>query len=306
MNTDKKFEESFNVDDWEVKTENGFVPIVTSHKTVKYQVYEIRTKGGYYLRAADTHIVFDAYNNEIFLKDIVLGTYIKTSSGLEEVITISSTDSYENMYDLQVNSIYHSYYTNGILSHNTTTAALYLLWYAMFNDDKSVFVAAHKGSGAEEIMQRIRYAYEACPDHIRCGTTTYAASRIVFDNKSSIEAQTTTENTGRGKSISLLYCLDGNTRVTVRDKETQEVKEIELQGLYTELENCYIESIEQIGMYRITLENDIYIDIPENRSVYVEDEKVDIGDITKGERLNYGNGYSKIIEIEYIDKEKGE
>ena len=204
------------------------------------------------------------------------------------------------MYDLQVNHHHQSYYTNGILGHNTATAALYLLWYAMFNDDKTILVAAHKGSGATEIMQRIRYAYESCPDHIRCGTTTYAASKMVFDNKSSIEAQTTTENTGRGLSISLLYCLDGNTKVTVKDKLTGQIKEIELQGLYTELENCTIETIEHIGSYKVYLDNDIVYEIPENRSVYVEDSKVHIGDITKGDRMNYGDGYVEIVDIVYL------
>ena len=42
----------------------------------------------------------------------------------------------------------------------TTCAAPYLLWYAMFVPDSTILVAAHKHTGAQEIMQRIRYAYE--------------------------------------------------------------------------------------------------------------------------------------------------
>jgi hypothetical protein len=88
----------------------------------------------------------------------------------------------------------------------TTCAAGYLLWYAMFHSDQTILVAAHKYTGAQEIMQRIRYAYEDCPDHIRCGVTSYNKQSIEFDNGSRIVAQTTTSNTGRGLSISLLYC----------------------------------------------------------------------------------------------------
>ena len=88
----------------------------------------------------------------------------------------------------------------------TTCAAGYLLWYAMFNPDQTVLVAAHKYTGAQEIMQRIRYAYEDCPDHIRCGVVSYNKGSIEFDNGSRIVSQTTTSNTGRGMSISLLYC----------------------------------------------------------------------------------------------------
>jgi hypothetical protein len=49
----------------------------------------------------------------------------------------------------------------------TTCAAGYLLWYAMFHPDQTILIAAHKYTGSQEIMQRIRYAYEDCPDHIR-------------------------------------------------------------------------------------------------------------------------------------------
>ena len=88
----------------------------------------------------------------------------------------------------------------------STTAAGYLLWYAMFNPDVTVLIAAHKYAGAQEIMHRIRYAYEDCPDHIRCGVTSYNKGSMEFDNGSRIVSQTTTDNTGRGMSISLLYC----------------------------------------------------------------------------------------------------
>jgi hypothetical protein len=54
-------------------------------------------------------------------------------------------------------------------------------------------------------MQRIRYAYEFCPDHIRAGATSYNKGSLEFDNGSRIVSQTTTETTGRGMSISLLY-----------------------------------------------------------------------------------------------------
>jgi len=91
-------------------------------------------------------------------------------------------------------------------SGKTTCAAGYLLWFAMFHPDQTILVAAHKYTGSQEIMQRIRYAYELCPDHIRCGVVSYNKGSIDFDNGSRIVSATTTGNTGRGMSISLLYC----------------------------------------------------------------------------------------------------
>ena len=90
-------------------------------------------------------------------------------------------------------------------SGKSTSAAGYLLWYAMFVPDSTILIAAHKYTGAQEIMQRIRYAYEACPDHIKAGVVTYNKGSLDFENGSRIVSATTTENTGRGMSISLLY-----------------------------------------------------------------------------------------------------
>jgi hypothetical protein len=104
---------------------------------------------------------------------------------------------------------YHMYrYSISLMPRQTgksTSAAGYLLWYAMFVPDATILIAAHKYTGSQEIMQRIRYAYESVPDYIRAGATSYNKGSIDFDNGSRIVSATTTENTGRGMSISLLY-----------------------------------------------------------------------------------------------------
>ncbi len=93
-----------------------------------------------------------------------------------------------------------------IPTHNTACAAAFLLWYAMFHDDQTILIAANVYRQAQEIMHRIRTAYEECPDHIRAGAVAYNKGSITFDNGSRIVSQATTANTGRGMSISLLYC----------------------------------------------------------------------------------------------------
>jgi hypothetical protein len=112
-------------------------------------------------------------------------------------------------YQRRLIATYHNYrFSISMMPRQTgksTSAAGYLLWYAMFIPDSTILVAAHKYLGAQEIMQRVRYAYENCPDHIRAGVTSYNKGSLEFDNGSRIVSQTTTENTGRGMSISLLY-----------------------------------------------------------------------------------------------------
>jgi hypothetical protein len=115
------------------------------------------------------------------------------------------------LYEFQVDLIrtYHKYRKSvNMVSRQmgkTTVAAGYLLWYAMFVEDATILVASNKYDGAQEIMHRVRYAYESVPDHIRAGVKTYNKRSIDFDNNSRIVATTTTENTGRGMSLSLVY-----------------------------------------------------------------------------------------------------
>lgn len=112
-------------------------------------------------------------------------------------------------YQARLIDTYHNYRSSIALmprqSGKTTSAAGYLLWYAMFIPDSTILIAAHKYAGAQEIMQRIRYAYENCPNHIKAGVVTYNKGSLDFENGSRIVSATTTENTGRGMSITLLY-----------------------------------------------------------------------------------------------------
>ena len=113
-------------------------------------------------------------------------------------------------YQKRLIKTYHNYrYSISMMPRQTgksTSAAGYLLWMAMFRPDSTILIAAHKYTGSQEIMQRIRYAYELCPDHIRAGVTSYNKGNLDFENGSRIVSTTTTENTGRGMSITLLYC----------------------------------------------------------------------------------------------------
>jgi hypothetical protein len=117
-------------------------------------------------------------------------------------------EAFDYQEDLLFSYHTHRYSVNmlGRQMGKTTTAVGYLLWYAMFVPDSTILICAHKYTGAQEIMQRLRYAYETCPDFIRAGVTSYNKQSIEFENGSRIVAQTTTETTGRGMSISLLYC----------------------------------------------------------------------------------------------------
>jgi hypothetical protein len=145
------------------------------------------------------------------------------------------------MYCVEVNSENpqdpnnHLYYSNGILSHNTATAAAFLLWYTTFQPNQSILIAANVFRAATEIMDRIRFAYEELPDWLRAGVVKYNVTTISFDNGSKIESTTTTPSSGRGKSISLLFCLSGETTVDVRNRHSGVIEKITLSELQLRL-----------------------------------------------------------------------
>ena len=113
-----------------------------------------------------------------------------------------------DLFDYQIDLLkcYHeNRYSINMLGRQmgkSTCAGGYLLWFAMFKPDSTILIAAHKHTGSQEIMQRIRYGYELCPDFLRAGVVSYNKGSIEFDNGSRIVSATTTGNTGRGMSIS--------------------------------------------------------------------------------------------------------
>jgi len=119
----KKFTETNNVNNYSVMTDTGWEIIENIHTTIEYEVYELELDNGmYFIRCADNHLVFDDQYNEIFVKDLNVGDLILTDSGLNTVTSIYKTGEFEEMFDLEINSKNHRYYTNGILSHNTQLA----------------------------------------------------------------------------------------------------------------------------------------------------------------------------------------
>lgn len=206
MIKDKKFIETFDINDWEVFTDNGWEDVVKIHKTIPYQVWKITTKS-FELECADKHLVFDENMFPTYVDELYIGKKIQTENGLEEIISIENYGYEENMYDLELNiDINHRYYTNNILSHNTITTAIYLLWYAMAFDHKIILVTAQDLRAASENLGKIKGVYENCPDFLKKGLVEDNKSKMVFDNGSEIHVRPSTLKAPRGISPSIIYC----------------------------------------------------------------------------------------------------
>lgn len=202
---DRKFIESHDVSEWEVLTDVGFRPIISSNKTTPYTIFKLILSDGKFLDCADTHIVFLEDYSEVFVKDLTVGDIIHTADGLVSVFSISETDVQENMYDLSVDSEDHRFYTNGILSHNTTTASGVLLHYLIFNKNYSIGILANKAPQSREILSRVQLMYEYLPNWMQHGIKTWNKGDIELDNGSKAFTAATSASAIRGKSVNCLY-----------------------------------------------------------------------------------------------------
>jgi hypothetical protein len=205
-NITRKFIESFELHNYEVLSDSGFVPISHIHKTIPYRKWKIVLDSGESLYCADDHIVFDDNLNEIFVKDCIPNqTKIMTKNGYSLVKQCYSLDTTENMYDLSIDSEDHRFYTNGILSHNSTTIIAYLLHQIIFRDNTSVAMLANKGSTARELLGRLQLSYENLPLWLQQGINTWNKGNIELENGSKVIAASTSSSAIRGGAYKILF-----------------------------------------------------------------------------------------------------
>lgn len=200
----RKFVEVFEIDEWEVLSDTGYVPITHSNKTIEYRVYSVSLDNGHTIQCADDHIFIDVYGNEIFAKD-TLGVSLTSINGPSKVINVSDCGYSEHMYDLSIDSESHTYYTNGILSHNTTVATIILLHFALFNNAKRIGLLSNKADSSREILDRIQMAYENLPKWMQIGVKEWNKGSVEFANESRIIAAASSSSSIRGKAMAFLY-----------------------------------------------------------------------------------------------------
>ena len=90
-------------------------------------------------------------------------------------------------------------------SGKSISACGYLLWFALFQSEKSIAVLANKGATAREMLARITIMLENIPFFLQPGVKALNKSNIDFSNNSRIIAAATTGSSIRGLSINLLY-----------------------------------------------------------------------------------------------------
>lgn len=89
-------------------------------------------------------------------------------------------------------------------SAKTTSSAMFLLWYILFNTDKNAIVLGNKGKTAKEILSKVKQVFLEVPHFLKPGVEKWNENEVVFDNGCRILTETTVAEPAIGFT---LHCV---------------------------------------------------------------------------------------------------
>ena len=87
----------------------------------------------------------------------------------------------------------------------TTTSAIYILWYILFNKEKNVLMLGDIADTTKEIIDKVKNILNNLPFFMKPGITINNVMSMKFDNGCRIIGRSTTKKSAIGLSINLLY-----------------------------------------------------------------------------------------------------
>ena len=173
------------------------------------------------------------YNDPIYFTE----NYIKIIHLDEGLIPIELYD-FQREIILSIANNRNTIVTASRQRGKSTCVCAAILHFILFNADKTVALLANKGDTAREIFSKVRLAYVNLPLWMQQGVLDWNKGSLLLENNSRVVATSTSPDAIRGYSISLLYvdeCVVGSTSITVRNKITGNIEEINIEDLYDRL-----------------------------------------------------------------------
>lgn len=188
-----------------VLTDVGYQPVSYIYNTKPFKIYKVILENGYYIECADKHMLFDENLKIIYVDNLVENvSKVMTDRGPSTVKSVTISNTKVSMCDVSIDHPYHRYYTNGILSHNSTTTAIFCLWSVLFRNDRNALILSKSGPAGQDLIKKIKDMYLYLPYHLKLGTLKWNQSEIAFDNNSTISTEAFSPTAGLGKTINFL------------------------------------------------------------------------------------------------------
>ncbi len=232
--TNRKFIESYPGNGKKILTQNGYKEIIEVHKTVPYRKFKIQLENGLFLECAYNHVIIREDYSEIYAKDS-LDSFIITQLGISKVVEVVDLEIEEHMYDISIDSEDELYFSQGILSHNSSksiSTSIYANHLIIFDKEKNIGIVANKAGLAREFLLNIKNIFLELPIWMKVGVESWNKSFVEFENGVRCLTDVPSQDSFRGFSI---HCLDGESEVEVYDKIDKCYKVITLEELYDSL-----------------------------------------------------------------------
>ncbi|QMP83904.1 MAG: hypothetical protein [Caudoviricetes sp.] len=130
--------------------------------------------------------------------------YMKIISLNEGLVTFNPYPYQRNMIKTFVDNRY-SIVTTARQAGKSTTTCGFILWYIIFQADKTVALLANKGDTAREILGRVQLAYQHLPKWLQQGVKEWNKGSFELENNSRVIAAATSASAIRGYTINLLF-----------------------------------------------------------------------------------------------------
>ena len=188
-----------------VLADSGFQPISHIYNTKPFEIYKITLENGYSIECADKHMLFDDSLNIIYADEVESGnSVLMTDKGPSIVKSVEINYTKVGMCDVTVDHPDHRFYTNGILSHNSVTTAIFCLWSILFKNDRAGLILSKSGPAGRDLLKKIKDMFLYLPYHLKLGVYKWNQSEISFDNNSTIGTEPFSPTAGLGKTINFL------------------------------------------------------------------------------------------------------
>lgn len=172
-------------------------------------MYQVQTKEGHKLRAADEHILYkrgdlSGSGLPVPIDHLHKGDVLLAKDGFAEIEEIKKIPGIFT-FDMAIANPTNSYWADGLMSHNSVTTAVFMVWYILSNVDKTIVCLSQNEDKVTDLIEKIKTIIKNLPYHLKPGIVKWDVLSIHFDTGCKIKGQTTTPNSAAGITADVLY-----------------------------------------------------------------------------------------------------